>query len=229
MTAWLLPGLVRRMWKPHAGSWIARHRVPASQIHRIARPGQASHDGASVSGIADDSAEQHVDLTQFIGAGADGILQEDGGDEGGVEPWEAMVDRIQFRGGVPEVNFRGPSEVVSAYEASSGFEEIEASELTAACAQSGAELWDVRPAEEFATGHVPDARNVPLEALEAAIAIRGESAFGPLFVISTSGARSAQAQVRLTKVYQLEGVRNVRGGVAAWEAQGGRLEIGTGS
>ncbi|CAE8677883.1 unnamed protein product [Polarella glacialis] len=83
-------------------------------------------------------------------------------------------------------------------------------------------LWDVRGPEEFATGHVPKARNVPFEKLQQAAADRLAAAgSGRLFLICAFGTRSAQAQVRLSQVHGLQGVFNVRGGLASWEALGG--------
>ena len=52
----------------------------------------------------------------------------------------------------------------------------------------GAVLLDVRTAEEYARGHVPGSRNLPLDQVEAA-----ELEQRPLFVYCRSGARSGQA------------------------------------
>ena len=53
----------------------------------------------------------------------------------------------------------------------------------------GALLLDVRTGEEYAAGHVPGSRNIPLDRI-------GEAALdreAPLFVYCRSGARSSQA------------------------------------
>ncbi|WP_156724889.1 rhodanese-like domain-containing protein [Streptomyces apocyni] len=53
---------------------------------------------------------------------------------------------------------------------------------------------DVRTPGEYAAGHLPGARNVPLGHLEAALpAIRAAADRGDLLVVCASGARSAQA------------------------------------
>jgi rhodanese-related sulfurtransferase len=68
---------------------------------------------------------------------------------------------------------------------------------------------------------VPGAVNVPLEELSAR-ARAGElgPAAAPLAVVCASGARSAQACVRLKRVLGFADVSNARGGLAAWEAAG---------
>jgi rhodanese-related sulfurtransferase len=71
---------------------------------------------------------------------------------------------------------------------------------------------DVREPDEFSTGHVPGALNVPLGQLPSRI---GDLPVGePLEVICQSGRRSAQA----VEALQAHGVlaTNVTGGTAAW-------------
>merc|ERR1740130_1429812 len=99
-----------------------------------------------------------------------------------------MIDRIKFDGGVPDASdFRAPDMAQrSAYAEHNGFLEIDIPELRSLLAgaehlekvklqdewrnrNSGQDdfrpfvLWDVRPVEEYAVGHVPQADNVPLE------------------------------------------------------------------
>ena len=58
---------------------------------------------------------------------------------------------------------------------------------------SGAVLLDVRTPEEYRDGHLPGAKNLPLDRLDTI----AEPAGSPLFVYCRSGARSAQAKARL--------------------------------
>lgn len=58
----------------------------------------------------------------------------------------------------------------------------------ARCAE-GARIIDVRTAQEFNSGHVPGAENVPLDTIESLKAAPDT----PIFVYCQSGARSAQA------------------------------------
>jgi rhodanese-related sulfurtransferase len=80
---------------------------------------------------------------------------------------------------------------------------------------------DVRTAEEYAAGHLPGARRVQLDEIEAAIDA-GEfpaTPDAPLLVYCRAGSRSAQAAGLLSergfkRVYDLEG------GITAWGAAG---------
>lgn len=60
---------------------------------------------------------------------------------------------------------------------------------------SGAVLLDVRTPEEYRDGHLPGAKNLPLDRLDTI----AEPAGSPLFVYCRSGARSAQAKARLAR------------------------------
>jgi rhodanese-related sulfurtransferase len=77
-------------------------------------------------------------------------------------------------------------------------------------------LVDVRTPEEFASGHIPGAVNIPLQELEGRLAeVPTDS---PVVVYCRSGNRSAQAadllqEAGYTQIYDL-------GGIAAWQAQG---------
>lgn len=81
--------------------------------------------------------------------------------------------------------------------------------------QSDAVVIDVRTPSEFASGHVPGARNLPLGTLpESAKALDA----GPVWVICRSGGRSAQAASLLAG--QGREVINVMGGTLAWRRAG---------
>lgn len=60
----------------------------------------------------------------------------------------------------------------------------------------GAILLDVRTPEEFARGHLPGARNVPVQVLESRLTDVGDPAV-PVVVYCRSGARSARARTIL--------------------------------
>jgi rhodanese-related sulfurtransferase len=64
-----------------------------------------------------------------------------------------------------------------------------------AAARDGVELLDVRSPQEFASGHVPGAVNVPLPQLGA---VAGRYAGQRVFVICQSGGRSLRAPQALT-------------------------------
>ncbi|MGJ7908629.1 rhodanese-like domain-containing protein [Actinopolyspora sp. H202] len=85
---------------------------------------------------------------------------------------------------------------------------------------AGAEVLDVRSPEEYAQGHVPGARNVPLEQL---LRTPGEFPHG-VQVVCQSGGRSLRAAHALREA----GVNavSVSGGTAAWIESGRDTEGG---
>lgn len=93
----------------------------------------------------------------------------------------------------------------------------------AALKSSGLPVIDVRTPEEYAQGHVPGARNVPLDQLSARLseleALKGQE----FAVICASGRRSLEATSTLHAA-GFSGARNVLGGTRGWQAAGYPLE-----
>lgn len=84
---------------------------------------------------------------------------------------------------------------------------------------SGAPIIDVRTPEEFASGHVPGAINLPLGTFGPDDpALAGFDKGEPLFVICQSGGRSSRAADALA-AGGFQAV-NVKGGTSAWLAAG---------
>ena len=83
-------------------------------------------------------------------------------------------------------------------------------------ATPGAVLLDVRTPQEYAEGHIPGSRNLPLQRLDAVEDLIGGKET-PLFVYCHSGARSRQAVSFLTG----KGYTNVTniGGITAWSGK----------
>ena len=82
---------------------------------------------------------------------------------------------------------------------------------------TGAVILDVRPAAEFATGHLPNARNIPLSDLEKRA---GElPANKPVLVCCASGVTSGKASALLRRNGREE-VFNLAGGLQAWRQAG---------
>ncbi|MFM2163544.1 MAG: hypothetical protein RLZZ383_3056 [Pseudomonadota bacterium] len=100
--------------------------------------------------------------------------------------------------------------------ASEGVLQIEVAGLRAALAAS-AVLIDVRTPEEYAAGHVPGARNVPLDLLSTRLDEIGPAGT-PVYVICQSGRRSLAASQQLAAAGRKP--VNVLGGTAAWKAAG---------
>jgi rhodanese-related sulfurtransferase len=89
---------------------------------------------------------------------------------------------------------------------------------------SNAVVLDIREATEFASGHIPGARNVPRGLLEfnihsviAETCEDGDLACKPIIVYCASGGRSALAAHCLQSMGFTE-VRSLAGGIAAWTA-----------
>lgn len=78
---------------------------------------------------------------------------------------------------------------------------------------------DVREANEFAAGHLPDARNIPLKDLPQRIGELDKAKGKNVIVVCQSGARSPKAAVLLNRA-GFDTVFSLNGGLAAWRAQG---------
>lgn len=98
--------------------------------------------------------------------------------------------------------------------------EVDVYALKAAVDAGNARVIDVRTPEEFATGHVPGARNIPLDllSLESVATDPGQD----LYVVCRSGRRSAEASARLHAWGAAP--RDVSGGTDAWIAAGFPVE-----
>ncbi|KAG2450054.1 hypothetical protein HYH02_000158 [Chlamydomonas schloesseri] len=120
----------------------------------------------------------------------------------------------------------GPS---SAYSAEAGFQELPPHELAERLATGQVALvLDVRSRAEWeAEGHIAGAVCLPLDP-ELSQAVRAgeldEYRTRPVVVVCGSGRRSAQAAVRLSKVFGFKNVTNAAGGMAAWQAAGGQVQ-----
>lgn len=82
---------------------------------------------------------------------------------------------------------------------------------------------DLRKPEEFAAGHITNARNVPLGDLKARTRELEKFKNRPLILVCAAGNRSAGAASLLRKEGFGEAV-HLRGGVAAWQGAGLPLE-----
>jgi rhodanese-related sulfurtransferase len=82
---------------------------------------------------------------------------------------------------------------------------------------TGAVVLDVRSAEEFATGHLPNARNIPLADLEKRA---GELPAGkPVLVCCATGNTSSKASALLRRDGRTE-VFSLAGGLQGWRQAG---------
>jgi rhodanese-related sulfurtransferase len=78
---------------------------------------------------------------------------------------------------------------------------------------------DVRSSDEFAAGHLRDAKNIPLADLTSRISELDKSKNRTVVVVCESGARSDKA-VRQLAAAGFEDVFSLEGGLTAWRAAG---------
>ncbi len=83
-------------------------------------------------------------------------------------------------------------------------------------ATPGAVLLDVRTADEYAGGHIPGSKNLPLDALDKIAGIVNDKNT-PIFVHCLSGSRSRQAEAYLVRSGYTH-VKNI-GGISAWRGK----------
>lgn len=76
---------------------------------------------------------------------------------------------------------------------------------------------DVRPAADFATGHIVNAINIPMNGFKNQMAVLGKYKGKPIIVNCKSGGQSTAACEHLRK-QGFEEVYNLKGGVLAWQA-----------
>ena len=89
-------------------------------------------------------------------------------------------------------------------------------EVTRLMNQGGTLVLDIRTAEEFAAGHLPKARNIPLAELETRLAEIQKFKEKPVILTCRTGARSG-AGARVLRKLGFTNVGLLQGGIAAWE------------
>jgi rhodanese-related sulfurtransferase len=82
-----------------------------------------------------------------------------------------------------------------------------------------AQVIDLRSAEDYAHGHLPDARNIPSEQLDARAGEIDKLKETPLILVCQNGTRSANACGQLRKL-GFGKVDSLAGGIAGWRAAG---------
>ena len=85
---------------------------------------------------------------------------------------------------------------------------------------------DVREADEFAGGHLPDARNIPGSKLAERISEIDKYKDKPVIVCCATGMRSNKACAELKK-NGFSRINNLAGGVDAWVGAGYPIKKGT--
>ena len=97
-----------------------------------------------------------------------------------------------------------------------GGNEIGTLEATRLMNQGTTLVLDVRDEKEFASGHLPRARHVPLKELEQRAAELAKFKEKPVIVTCRTGPRAAAAS-RVLKRAGFSNVYTLKGGVSAWQ------------
>lgn len=100
-------------------------------------------------------------------------------------------------------------------------ETVTAEKARALLAQGGLDAIDVRDARDFASGHVPGARNVPLDVLRSQPT--AHVAQGPVLFVCQRGVRSETA-AKVALAAGLGDVYSLEGGLTAWVNAGYPLD-----
>jgi rhodanese-related sulfurtransferase len=85
--------------------------------------------------------------------------------------------------------------------------------------RSKATIVDVRDAKEFALGHLPEAKNIPLADLDKRVGELEKFKSKSVVLVCQSGARASAAAAKLAKAGFTD-VVNLDGGIAAWKKAG---------
>ena len=108
----------------------------------------------------------------------------------------------------------------------SGANEVNPAAATLLINREDAQVIDVREAEEFAAGHLPEAKNVPLAKLADRISEIERFKDKPVIVCCASGMRSGKACGELRKLGFAK-IHNLSGGIDAWVGAGYPVKKGT--
>jgi rhodanese-related sulfurtransferase len=76
---------------------------------------------------------------------------------------------------------------------------------------------DVRSPEEFASGHLIGAKNIPMERLQEALGKSISDKKRPLILVCASGMRSQKATFGVAKAQGFEQAHSLGGGLKIWQ------------
>ncbi|BDA43376.1 probable thiosulfate sulfurtransferase GlpE at C-terminar half [Coccomyxa sp. Obi] len=130
--------------------------------------------------------------------------------------FESLQQRAEVKGALASDEV----DILSAYSSEQGFKETTVDKLYESLRDKSDSIFvlDVRTPQEYNAGHVPQALNIALDGLSDAVrngcldSVRSRT----IAVICASGGRSAQATVRLSRVFNFSDVVNVVGGTSKW-------------
>ena len=96
---------------------------------------------------------------------------------------------------------------------------VSAAEATQLINRRNAVVLDLRNADEFATGHLPSARNLQFSELQAKLGQFVKNKNNPVLLVCQTGQQSGKAQ-RIVKEAGFAEVHVLDGGVNAWQQAG---------
>lgn len=102
------------------------------------------------------------------------------------------------------------------------FRRLTVEEAKALIESGGVHIIDVRTPEEFALGHIPNAKLIPVDQLMARAKELPQD--GALLFVCSVGQRSALAAEIVAALGRSEELYNLEGGTEAWAARGLPLE-----
>ncbi|MCB1958969.1 MAG: rhodanese-like domain-containing protein [Rhodocyclaceae bacterium] len=100
-----------------------------------------------------------------------------------------------------------------------GGSSLSAVQATLMINREDAVVLDVREQNEFYQGHIPNARHLPVAAVDARIQELEPLKNTPIIVCCAVGSRSAGVMAKLRK-HGFEKVFNLQGGMASWQQAG---------
>ncbi|MDR5778301.1 rhodanese-like domain-containing protein [Caballeronia sp. LZ065] len=96
---------------------------------------------------------------------------------------------------------------------------ISAAEATTLINRRNAVVVDLRPAAEFASGHLPSSRNLEVSELQAKIGQIAKNKSNPVVLVCQTGQQSQRASRSVSEAGYAE-VHVLEGGVDAWQKAG---------
>ena len=108
-------------------------------------------------------------------------------------------------------------------KATAGGKDVSVQEAVQLINRRDAIVLDIRDPSEFASGHIPNARNIPMAELEKRLREIEKFKQRPAIVICRSGTRAASACATLRK-NGFQEVYSLKGGMLAWQQAGMPLQ-----
>lgn len=108
----------------------------------------------------------------------------------------------------------------------SGLAELNPAEATLLINREDAQVVDVREVDEFAAGHLPEARNIPVGKLAERVSEIEKYKEKPLILCCATGMRSGKAGGELKKL-GFTRLHSLAGGIDAWRQAGLPIKKGT--